>query len=295
MIVNAAFSQQMQQYTQYALNDFINNPAVAGVDDYFVARSNNRYQWVGVVDAPRTYTLSMYGPHKSKSMGFGGYLFSDFTGPTSRTGLYGSYAYNLKIVNNIRLSLGLTAGVLQYKIDGTKVTLKDDFDPLDQQDYIDYVPDAGFGAHLYSDKYYVGFSANQLLRNNINFYEDTLSGLNRLTNHFFVVAGYKFPVTDVITIEPSVLVKAMTKVPVQIDFSLKASYMKMAWFGVSYRTSDAIAFMIGYDLDSQLMIGYSYDMIISSVKKASSGSHEVMLGIRFNKARKTMPISISNE
>lgn len=293
LIVNAAFSQQMQQYTQYMLNDFISNPAVAGIDDYFTARSNNRYQWVGVVDAPRTYTLSMYGPHKSKSMGFGGYLFSDFTGPTSRTGLYGSYAYNFQLVNDIRLSLGLSVGFLQYKIDGTKVTLKESIDPLNQQDYVDYVPDAGFGAQIYSNDFYFGFSANQLLRNKINFYEDTISGLNRLTNHFFLVSGYKYDVTDDIELEPSVMMKAMSSVPIQFDFNLKATYMQTAWLGFSYRTADAIAVMIGYNLDSQLMIGYSYDVIISNIKKASSGSHEVMLGIRFNKARKSTP-SVSN-
>jgi type IX secretion system PorP/SprF family membrane protein len=109
-------AQQMPQYTQYILNDFALNPAIAGTQDYYQVKSNYRSQWTGIVDAPVTYILSVYGPHKSKDMGFGALVFNDVTGPTSRAGLYLSYAYNIKIKNDIRLSLGLSAGLLQFKI-----------------------------------------------------------------------------------------------------------------------------------------------------------------------------------
>ena len=122
-------SQQIQHYSQYFLNDYAMNSAIAGLEPYYQARVNNRYQWVGIVDAPKTFVLSLYGPDRKRDLGYGGYVFSDVTGPTSRTGLYGSYSYIMTIKGTKKLSMSLSAGLLQYKIDGSKITLHDEGDP----------------------------------------------------------------------------------------------------------------------------------------------------------------------
>ena len=54
-------------------------------------------------------------------MGYGAYVYNDVTGPTSRTGLTGSYAYNIAITGDIRLSMGISASIMQYRIDGTQL------------------------------------------------------------------------------------------------------------------------------------------------------------------------------
>ena len=54
-------SQQLPIFSQYLLNDYAYNPAIAGSKDYYDVKSNHRYQWVGITDAPRTYTLSING------------------------------------------------------------------------------------------------------------------------------------------------------------------------------------------------------------------------------------------
>jgi type IX secretion system PorP/SprF family membrane protein len=294
--INEAFAQQMPQYTQYMLNEFVCNPAFTGIDDYYYARSNNRYQWMGggnggITDAPRTYSLSMYGPHKSKSMGFGGFLVSDFVGPTTHTGIYGSYAYNFKIVNNLRLSFGLHAGILQFRIDGTKVILQKPDDPLALKNFMTYVPDATFGMLLFSKKFTFGFSASQLIGSKLDVYSEKTKAIARLNNHFFVTSSYKIDVSDDVRIEPSIMFKAMMPTPAQIELNLKSTFIKTFWVGVSGRGSkyalESIAFMMGYNLNEQFIMGYSYDMLISDINIAAKASHEVMLGMRFNKQRKT--------
>ena len=52
--------------------------------------------------------MSVHGPHKFKSFGLGGALYTDVTGPTSKTGAYLSYAYHLQVTDNTKLSLGLS-------------------------------------------------------------------------------------------------------------------------------------------------------------------------------------------
>src|SRR3954470_5121919 len=90
-------SQQLPQYSQYMLNEMAINPAVAGRDDFAEVRSNNRHQWLGITDAPRTYMLTLQGPIKDKHMGLGMNLYTDIVGPTRRTGINFSYAYHLKL------------------------------------------------------------------------------------------------------------------------------------------------------------------------------------------------------
>ena len=85
-VCNSLFAQQLPHFSQYYLNDFLINPAIAGTRNYFEGISTHRYQWEGIVDAPRTYTLSVNGPIKSQKMGLGGYIFTDIAGPTRRTG-----------------------------------------------------------------------------------------------------------------------------------------------------------------------------------------------------------------
>lgn len=279
------YSQQLPQYTQYMFNEYIINPAVAGKEDFFQAKANYRYQWAGIVDAPRTYILSLYGPHKTKDMGFGGYIFNDVTGPTSRTGLNFSYSYLIKITDNLKLSMALAAGLLQFKVDGTKINMLDIQDPSIQNTvYTSRVPDAVFGAYLFAPKYYFGLSAHQLFANKLNLYDGD-NGLNRVKNHFFAYGGYIYDINQDFDIEPMLLLKVMTPVKPMVDITVKSSYKKMVWLGVSYRTYDAITFMVGYNYQNQIYFGYSYDLSVSTIKNYNSGSHEIMIAAKFNKVK----------
>lgn len=281
----SSFGQQIPQYTQYSLNEFVINPAIAGTQDYYNARIINRYQWLGVVDAPRTYVLSLYGPHKKLPMGFGGYIFSDITGPTRRSGLELSYAYNLKIVNDIRLSFGVSGGFLQYKIDATKITFKDESDIVKDYMYVDYMPDASAGIYLYADKFYFGVSSSQLLHNKIVFYDMETNTLRRLANHIFVYGGYKYDINEKFNLEPSLLLKKVNPAPLQAEINAKVTYNKMIWLSLGYRTAFGPNITLGYNMQDQLYFGYSYDFSTSAISKATTGTHEFMVGARFNNYR----------
>lgn len=286
--VGVVSAQQVPLYTQYMLNDFVFNPAITGTSDYYQAKSNNRYQWVGITDAPRTYILSVYGPHRMYDMGFGGCVFNDVTGPTSRTGAYGSYAYNIRLKDDKRLSMGLSVGLLQFKIDGSKVVLHDDGDPSFGKDmYIDYIPDANFGTYLYAEKFYFGFAALQLFNNRVSFKEVDALGVNKLKSHFMAHGGYTYSINQDFDVEPNLMVKYVGPAPVQVDLGVRALWRKTVWAGMGYRTKDAMSVIVGYNHEEQLFFGYSYDFTLTNIKKYSSGTHELMIGARFNKIRQS--------
>jgi type IX secretion system PorP/SprF family membrane protein len=99
------------------------------------------------------------------------------------------------------------------------------------------------------------------------------------------MAGYKYALNESIIIEPSLFVKYVSPVPVQVDISARGIYKEKVWAGLTYRTSDAIALTIGYLMGENLTFGYAYDYATSNIRNYSSGTHELMLGIRFNKRR----------
>ncbi len=287
LLFSTARAQQLPLYSQYMMNRFIVNPAVAGTEDYFTVATNNRYQWAGITDAPRTHILSVQGPHATKNIGFGGAIFSDVTGPTSRTGAYFTYAYHFNLTRSSKLSLGLSGGLLQFKVDGTQITLKDagDFVITNSVQSV-LIPDFGFGAYWYTDKSYVGISVPQFIQNKIEFFNTTTMSLSRLTSHYFINAGHRFQVSNDFEVEPSVLLKwAYPTIP-QIDFGAKVIYQEFLWVGAAYRTQDAFSFMLGYKTkNDKLLFGYSYDQPLSSISKYSFGTHEIMVAARFANAR----------
>lgn len=284
LITFCGISQQLPQYTQYMLNEMAINPAVAGKDEFADVRSNSRYQWIGITDAPRTYMLTLHGPIKDKNMGIGMNLYTDIVGPTRRTGLNFSYAYHMKMKDDMFLSLGLSAGILQWGIDGSKLYLRDSGDENLLSTYqTTYVPDFGAGIYFHKkDRFYVGLSLPQLYQAPIKLYEG--AGKNsRIVNHFNFNAAYKFDLGDDFKIEPSFLVKYAIPAPPKLDVGARVIYQEQIWLGGAYRHNDAFTALIGYFYKNYLMIGYSYDFTTTNIKKYSSGTHEIMLGIRFSK------------
>ncbi len=274
--------QQLPQYSQYMFNDFVINPAIAGTHDYYQIRTNHRFQWVGMDDPPLTNSIAFYGPHTNMDMGFGGYIYTDVTGPTSRTGVTGSYAYNIALTPDMRLSMGLSFSMLQYKIDGTQLAPRDVSDPTFQKVVsTTYVPDAGIGAYLYADDFYAGFSVSQLLNNKLKIWEEK-TGLNKLKSHFYLTGGYRFQIAPDWLIEPAAIVKATAPKEIRFEISGKVEWQEMVWGGIGYRFHEAISIMVGYNYDDKFYFGYAYDIGITDLRKYNLGTHELMIGYRFN-------------
>ncbi len=283
VLVMNANGQQLPQLTQYQFNDYIFNPAIAGSRPFFELRSGHRYQWVGIQDAPRTFTFSGTTPVGEK-MGVGGYLFTDIVGPTRRTGFQLSYAYHLRLTEDVKLSLSVSAGLLQFLIDGSKIQFHDPGDPvLDDQLRGELVPDAKFGFYLYGERFWFGATAPQLLRNKVTFLDEADETLSRMEDHYYAMGGYRFPLGEDWKLEPSFLVKYTSPVPAKIDLNATVRYKDTFWLGAGYRTNDAYCAMVGYWLKKTFQFGYSYDIITSNLRNYSTGTHEVMLAITLGK------------
>ena len=273
-------AQQLPLYSQYMMNGFLLNPAMAGSVDYIPVRLTARQQWTGIKDAPSTQAISAHGLLNNQKMGVGGYIFNDKFGPISNTGIQASYAYHLTLSGELKLGLGLSFSAFQFKIDESNLLAIDNNDAaLTGATEKVFVPDANFGAYLYSDRFFVGLSGAQLIQYKIKLNEE-LAGNNQMIRHYYLTGGYTFSLNDDSNIQPSLMVKGTEKSPINFDFNVKAIYKRNYWLGFSYRTSKSAIAILGVKVN-RYYIGYAFDYTFSNIRNYISGSHEIMLGINF--------------
>ncbi len=290
-----ADAQLLPQFSQYMFNDYLLNPALGGTHDYWQVKSNFRLQWQGITDGPQTYALGAYGPHKTMPMGYGGYVFNDVTGPIANTGMYGSYAYNIRIQADIRLSMGLFMGVVQQRIDlDQALNIEDPIRNDWGESATKFYPDGALGVYLYTSQYFAGISFNHIFFNDMSLLDD-FDGFNaklsRIKPHFYIQGGYKINIDRNFDIEPSIFIKTVPNYDFMTDITARAIYQKMVWGGLgfryNFRNPEAVIVLIGYNYNDMINIGYSYDLTISKLNTYSNGSHEIMFGFKFNEIRQS--------
>jgi type IX secretion system PorP/SprF family membrane protein len=129
----------------------------------------------------------------------------------------------------------------------------------------------------------VGASCLQIQQNKLKFF-DYMSGTTSVMNrHFYGMLGYRQHVGEDFVLEPSALLKYVYPAPFQFDIGMRAIYKEKVWLGASYRNLDAFAFYAGFVIRENLQLGYSYDFTTTNLGNYSTGTHELTIGIRFNK------------
>jgi len=280
-------AQQLPQLSQFMINDFAVNPAIAGTDDYYQIKTSVRNQWVGIEDAPKTTLLSIYGK-SSDHVGLGGSVFNDQVGPTSRAGASLTYAYHLNLTSEVKMALALSGGFTQFKIDKVGWNTYHSDDPLMvDAEVVNLVPDATFGLNIYNkDKWYLGFSIPQLLNSKLTLIDDdfannlSLDMDGSLARHIYAMGMYNIMISPYWDLQPSVLFKTVSDQN-QIDIGLKTIYSDKFWMGMDYRNNGDISALLGFIIQDKFMIGYSYDIPNSDINQYTTGSHEFMFGITF--------------
>ena len=218
-----------------------------------------------------------------------GLAFKDVAGADSRRGITLSYAYHLRVKNDISLSLGLSAGFLQYRLDHTIINPYDDGDPVFNSPILSsVVPTATFGAYLYADNFYASVALPQLLSSTFTVkdeYDNNSLIEGGLTNHIFVGGGYIKDINDAFTIEPSLLLMLSSPAPASVELMTKLTYKDLLWTALSYRFNDAACMYIGVDIDERFYVAYAHDFVTSELSTVTNGTNEFKLGFRFNKTK----------
>lgn len=206
-------AQQQPQYTQYILNNFIINPAVAGIEDYWDVKASHRQQWVGLDGAPTTTYFTMHGPlsrsdYKRETAttihpegenprgeaywqdyttppphgGVGVTVVNDQTGPLNMFSASGTFAYHVGIAANTNLSGGISVGIQQLRLNSSKLNwgVQAPVDPaVAGTGYLNKIrPQVAAGLWLYSSDYFIGVSAQNVIPQGVGFNNGRVAGNN---------------------------------------------------------------------------------------------------------------------
>ena len=280
------FAQQLPDFSLYRENAFLYNPAVAGTDQASVINLSVRKQWTNIQSSPFTAVASYHTGLEEKNIGLGVSIFNDFIGPTSFTGVSGAFAYNLVLSEYRRgvseykvLSFGLSASLMQYRINGNQIRLDI---PQDEAIFRNkgsqFFPDAAFGIYYKSKTLFASASIPQLLNLSV-----PIEGQNGEQSKFKKMQHYyaMFEKNQKYYIEPAINFHYVINAPPQAMISTRFAMQEVFFAGIGWRSLSTMMFEGGVTIKKAFSIAYSYDMGAGNVRRDVGQVHEVSLKFKF--------------
>lgn len=274
-------AQQDAQYTQYMYNTLSINPAYAGSRDVLSFVGLYRSQWVGLEGAPKTATVSLHSP-VGKNVALGVNIVNDEIFITNETYIDIDFSYTVKTSTEGRLALGVKGGAHLLDVDSNRANTGAENNSISEEINIDnrFSPQVGVGAYYYTNKFYLGLSAPNLLDTEHfdNAGEDlSASSLRQERVNYYLMTGYTFDLNDDLKFKPAGLVKLVSGAPLQVDLSANFLIKEKITLGAAYRWSAAFSGMIGFQISDQFMLGFAYDRETTELQQFNDGSYEVFL------------------
>ncbi|MBN2743100.1 MAG: PorP/SprF family type IX secretion system membrane protein [Marinilabiliaceae bacterium] len=308
--VSTMLHGQDPAFSQAYMSPLYLSPSFSGLTTGSRVAMSLRDQWPSI---PGTYTnvalsLDHYVPRYKSGIGL---LYArDDRGSgllvTQDVGFL--YSYELEVMHGIYVRPGLAFKYAQRHIDASRIVYGSQLDAngallpgfvpvFDRQSY--HKLDAAASAMIYSDFFWLGFTADHLVRNNIG-YTDIETHVPVKTAVF---CGYKYKYKERYRNQDEQSVTFALNYYRQQDFQQLdlGAYWYMAPFelGVLYRglpflevseysNNDALVMILSVTLGS-IQFGYSHDFTVSGLAAQSGGANEIGLIYRFNQNYESKP------
>lgn len=309
LFISLSFCLRAQDfhYSQFYAAPLYLNPAMTGSTELSRVGLNYRKQWPGLSQDFNAY--SAYFDHYSFDLksGFGVAVHSFYESNMSinTTDVSLLYSYKLKLADSWALRFGGQAAwvrrdaKLDNMIFGDQVNLftrSIDMTTIDQTPDIEpysYL-DISFGALLNSDFFWLGGSAHHVNRPSLSFFPDNDFAV--LPMKYSVHGGINFPLGSngyygsAYDNQASIVFNYKKQGPFQ-QFDLGTQvYYKTLISGIGYRgipgvrkmpNQDSIILSLGLKLENDIVLGYSFDFMISNIGMQTKGSHEISMRYTF--------------
>ena len=296
MMLMFVFDMQGQvdaQLSQYWAIPTYYNAGASGSSDYLRINGGARLQWLGIENAPQSFLGQVDMPLNllGKRIGVGAGLQSETMGLFSNLNINAQFSYKIKLLKG-ELSIGAQVGYFEQKFKGSEVEVPDDDDYHDSSDQAIPTQDLKGGTVdvsagiFYTHKYFwVGVSGLHLLQPTVKMglegSESTASQEYEtvVPRTLYFMGGSNIPLKNTLfELQPSLMVKTDFSV-FSAEITARARYNKFLSFGVGYRWKEAVMIMAGAEYKN-FFVGYAYDYPLSAIARASSGSHELLVGYK---------------
>ncbi|MDR0815700.1 MAG: type IX secretion system membrane protein PorP/SprF [Bacteroidales bacterium] len=270
-------AQDNPLYNQYQYNGLAINPAFAGSREVLNMAVLYRTQWLDIPGSPSTFTFSGDFPLRNPQTAIGLLAVNDKVGIYRKTGVYGVYAYRVKMGKG-KLSFGLQGGLDLIREDLSNITTIQPNDPMFESAELHrtWMPNVGAGAFYYAPGYFVGLSVPKLLHYTpvkADQYKGALSLYDVL-----LYGGVMIPVSNNAKLKPSALLRYGIDKTLLADINLNFVFLPedRVEVGISYRSAKVWGAMAEIRVNPQICVGYAYDQGLG-VANINAGSHEIFL------------------
>lgn len=301
-VSTSVFAQQDKLLTHFIFDKMSLNPGATASNlngDGFCLTSVYRNQWDKVNGAPNSALFNGAARLERFFPGRIGVSFwHDAIGFSRQNNVVLNYAYPLEIPGAGVLGIGVGIGIHNFSMDPTWAPPTTLIDPTLPTGYGSIKLDANFGLYFKGDQgWYAGLSSTHLPG---SFFDATDSqvpgqpagtaGDYNMVRHFYVMGGYRYKdIHDGGDIEGNLLART-DLLKYSMDINARYIWRDMAYGGLTYRTSDAVAVMVGASplklmnggAAPDLTIGYAYDVTVNKLSSISKGSHEILLKYCYN-------------
>lgn len=273
-VANYASAQIRPLGTQYYENQYISNPAFAGIDKGINVNVSYRNQWRSIPGSP--VTMDAGGDYRFEKVGVGFNAYNDKAGLISRTRIMGMYAYHLPLNgDNRELHFGVSLGVMREQLDNQLIIAAPD--DLLAESYNQRKPfiDGDLG---------IGYTASRVtlqaaLPNLKKFFQkdagNTIEG-----STYFLAASYKMGInSDAVTMEPKISFRGAKDIDNiwDIGSNLKFENNILSFMGM-YHSDKSSTFGVGIRYDKYFIQGF-YTSQMAAQRQTTGGDFELNLKI----------------
>jgi len=276
----ASFGQQDKLLTHFMYDRMSINPGETGLDDGICATSIYRNQWDKVNGAPNSAVLNVAANmNRFFPGGLGLSFYHDAIGFSRQNNLLLNYSYPISLGNVGVLGAGIGVGMMSYSMNPAWIPPQTINDPsLPGADFSAINLDLNFGLYLKGRNYYAGLSSTHLSESEMLGSSTGIGVAGYSTaRHYYIMGGYKLPNIASGALDFNLMVRTdLVKYSVDINsrYFFKKDSKEFGYVGLTYRTSDAIGIMLGYNAFKNFTCGYSYDITVNKLSSISRGSHE---------------------
>ncbi len=262
----------------YYQNQYLANPAMAGIEKGIIADINCRQEWTSFPGSPLTQTMTTeYG---SERVGLGLNIYNDLSGLLKRTRVMGSYSYHLPLSGNgQRLNFGISLGFMSERLENSEIKGDADDMMVGRYNYNASYLDGDFGIAYTDNKLTI-----QAALPNMKAFLKKDDGRTVDHSTFFSAISYRLYYPDMLqglTLAPKICYRGVKGQDNLMDIGLGLGFGGSALNTmIIYHTNQSTTFGIGVNYRSSLSINSMYTTSNAALGDYINGSFEI--GLRVN-------------
>jgi type IX secretion system PorP/SprF family membrane protein len=276
LFCSSFLAQQDKLITHFIYDKMSINPGETGLDDGICATTIYRNQWDKVNGAPNSAVLNVEANmNRFFPGGLGLSFYHDAIGFNRQNNLLLNYSYPLTISGAGTLGIGVGVGMINFGMDPTWAPPTTNPDNSLPVGFSATNLDLNFGLYFKGNQdYYAGISSTHLTESLLS--DGVATNEYQTARHYYIMGGKKFRNIAGGDIDANVLMRT-DMIKFSADINARYIWRNIAYGGLTYRTSDAVAIMLGWVPLRNMTVGYSYDITINKLSSISRGSHEILV------------------